>query len=80
MPAASAKNSQPPLAYPDDELEWLAAVAFNRAVDFFVESAESVCRRWAAKAILLADLIHVDGGALGRLLRGNLAKLGVSVE
>ena len=69
--------------YPNDEIEWLATVAFNRAVDFFVEPAESVCRRWAAKAILLADTTHVEGpghGAtqLGRILRDSLAKLGIS--
>lgn len=73
--------------YSNEELEWLATVAFNRAMDFYLVSADEECRRWAGKAIEVADLvggcrIAGNGGgngagtsALGRLLRGNLAKL-----
>ncbi|OJJ58951.1 hypothetical protein ASPSYDRAFT_45368 [Aspergillus sydowii CBS 593.65] len=62
--------------YPKDELQWLATTAFNRAVEFFLVSADEECRRWAGKAIALADSISDDdNGELGRLLRRNLAKL-----
>ncbi|KAL2872744.1 uncharacterized protein BJX67DRAFT_376535 [Aspergillus lucknowensis] len=61
--------------YPKEELEWLATVSFNRAVEFFLMSADEECNRWARKAIALADLIEEDRGELGRHLRGNLAKL-----
>ncbi|KAL3445108.1 hypothetical protein BJX65DRAFT_310259 [Aspergillus insuetus] len=62
--------------YPREELEWLAITAFNQAVEFFSVSADEECQRWARKAVALADCIKVyDGGKLGSLLRGNLAKL-----
>ena len=47
-------------------------MTFNRAVDFYLSSADEECKRWAGKAIEMADL---EGGALGRLLRAKLAKL-----
>lgn len=59
-------------------------------MDLYIVSAEEDCKRWAGKAIELADLVgcyHVDdngngsdNGALGRLLRGNLARLGITIE
>lgn len=61
--------------YPNDELEWLATMTFNRAIDFYLVSADEECRRWAGKAIIIADLVKYNHGALGRLLRANLAKL-----
>ncbi|RMJ26140.1 hypothetical protein PHISP_02985 [Aspergillus sp. HF37] len=61
--------------YPAEELEWLATTTFNRAVDFYRESEDADCRRWAGKAIEVAEL--VDGGALGQLLRRNLGMLGL---
>lgn len=69
--------------YPNEELEWLATVAFNRAMDFYLVSADEECRRWARKAIEVADLVDgcsiagngAGASVLGRLLRGNLAKL-----
>lgn len=61
--------------YPNEELEWLATMTFNRAIDFYLVSADEECRRWAEKAIEVADLVGYNQGALGRLLRANLAKL-----
>ncbi|KAI9373880.1 hypothetical protein BJX61DRAFT_501118 [Aspergillus egyptiacus] len=61
--------------YPKDEIQWLATMAFNRAVEFFLVSADEECRRWAGKAIALADLIEVDREELGRVLRENFKKL-----
>lgn len=72
-PNSTRSTSTP---YPKDELQWLATTAFNRAVEFFLVSADEECRRWAGKAIALADSISGDDGCeLGRLLRRNLARL-----
>lgn len=63
--------------YPDEEIHWLASVTFNRAVDFYLMSADGDCHRWAQKAIELADCIEdeVSRGMLGRLLREKYIKL-----
>ncbi|KAL8780846.1 MAG: hypothetical protein Q9194_000700 [Teloschistes cf. exilis] len=42
--------------YPTEELEWVATTAFNRAVEFYSTSQDKTCRRWAEKAISLAEL------------------------
>lgn len=68
----SHTESNRPL-YPSDEIQWLSTVAFNRAVDYYLASADADCQRWAEKAITLADLD--DCAALGRLLRRNLETL-----
>ncbi|PYH74703.1 uncharacterized protein BO88DRAFT_329364 [Aspergillus vadensis CBS 113365] len=60
--------------YPEDEIRWLSTVAFNRAVDYYLAAADADCRRWAEKAISLADMAK-DDGALGRLLRSKLEML-----
>ncbi|PKX99034.1 uncharacterized protein P174DRAFT_447590 [Aspergillus novofumigatus IBT 16806] len=64
-----------PFVYPSDELKWLATMAFNRAVDLYLASADEDCRKWGEIAFTLADLIKDDGGALLRMLRQNYAKL-----
>lgn len=61
--------------YPSDELKWLSTMAFNRAVDLYIASADEECREWGEIAFTLADLIKDDGGALLRMLRQNYAKL-----
>ncbi|KAF9893723.1 hypothetical protein FE257_009892 [Aspergillus nanangensis] len=70
-----------PGRYPDDEIQWLATVAFNRAVDFYLASADEECRVWAEKAIVLADLADSEAnrGALGRLLRQKFEALAEDV-
>ncbi|KAL4867720.1 hypothetical protein BDV12DRAFT_197999 [Aspergillus spectabilis] len=68
-------NPNPRSQYPAEELHWLATTAFNRAVEFYLVSADEDCRRWAGKAIALAELITEDREGLGGLLKGNLAKL-----
>ncbi|KAF2432077.1 SPO22-domain-containing protein [Tothia fuscella] len=54
--------------FPATELEWLAATAFNRAVEFYCVEDDGNCRIWAEKAMMLAGE-GSDGGALGRLLQ-----------
>ncbi|KAL2850570.1 meiosis protein SPO22/ZIP4 like-domain-containing protein [Aspergillus pseudoustus] len=62
--------------YPTEEVEWLATSTFNQAVDFFLNSADGECQRWARKAIELADCIRGrDHGRLGSLLRAKFEKL-----
>ncbi|KAJ9210312.1 hypothetical protein DTO166G4_8087 [Paecilomyces variotii] len=63
------------MSYPDDELEWLATMAFNRAVDLYLASADEDSRRWGRKAIELAQLVQYDGGCLSRLLKDRFDKL-----
>lgn len=73
MATSNGKNNK--YDYPNEELEWLATMTFNRAIDFYLVSSDEECRRWAGKAIEVADLVGYNHGALGRLLRANLAKL-----
>ncbi|KAE8378353.1 hypothetical protein BDV26DRAFT_292309 [Aspergillus bertholletiae] len=61
--------------YPSDEIQWMATVAFNRAVDLYLLSKSGDCQRWAAKAIKLVDLGEKDCEMLGALLREQLKKL-----
>ncbi|KAI2948659.1 hypothetical protein CBS147323_11025 [Aspergillus niger] len=68
------ENKRSLSGYPEDEIRWLSTVAFNRAVDYYLAAADMHCRRWAGRAISLADLVE-DDGALGRLLRGKLEML-----
>lgn len=48
--------------YPAPELEHLATVAFNQAMDFYKEEKDMECRRWAKKATRLAEAMDHDEG------------------
>ncbi|PYH78011.1 hypothetical protein BO82DRAFT_395004 [Aspergillus uvarum CBS 121591] len=67
--------------FSEREVQWMASVAFNRAVDFYLAGQDEECRRWAGKAIALADLLLLvvggedGGGAFGKLLRARYGKL-----
>ena len=67
-------SEQQPDLYPTEELQWLAATSFNRAVDFYCSSLVEDCRRWAEIALRLAGLCR-DGGALHRTLRAKYQEL-----
>ena len=54
--------------YPAEELEWIATVAFNRAVDFFVAEDDEACKRWAEKALNIAACC-MDNGNLQNALQ-----------
>ncbi|OJJ47130.1 hypothetical protein ASPZODRAFT_25206 [Penicilliopsis zonata CBS 506.65] len=72
------RNQPQPLVdfyYPDEELEWMAAMAFNHAVDLYIAAADEDWKRWVQKAISLADLSRRPGTSLGRLLRNRMTKL-----
>ena len=55
-------------AYPMDELEWLAAATFNRAIDFYSSGQDANCRHWAEQALRLSSMSG-DGGVLHTLLQ-----------
>lgn len=82
-PSNTSPGTSPP--YPREELEWLASTTFNRAVDFYRVSADAECKRWAGKAIEVAELVDRgskrgsdhDGVGLAGLLRGKLMVLGL---
>ena len=54
--------------YPDDELEYLATTAFNKAVDFYCIEDDDSCKKWAEKAIEIAGFLQ-DRGSLAGMLR-----------
>ncbi|KAG8531049.1 uncharacterized protein KY384_004406 [Bacidia gigantensis] len=64
----SSKGGPDSNAYPAEELEWLATMTFNHAIDFHSSGQEVDCRRWAEQALRLADLA-ADNGALHHLLQ-----------
>lgn len=60
--------------YPTEELEWLAATTYNKAVDFYCASQDADCRRWAEKAFNIAQL-SPNGGLLHELLQSKFMSL-----
>ena len=61
--------------YPPDELEYLATILFNMAVDFYVAGNEDQAKWYAGKAIEIADVLALpqarggDRGMLAKVLR-----------
>ena len=64
----SSSPFQKSKSYPSEELEWLAATAFNRAIDFYCASQDVPCRVWVEKALALSNLCE-DGGTLHEVLQ-----------
>ncbi|KOS21897.1 hypothetical protein ESCO_001803 [Escovopsis weberi] len=60
--------------FPDTELEWLVAVAFNHAIELYSRGEEAACHTWALKAMNLAACVD-DDGRLRDGLETNFAKL-----
>lgn len=60
--------------YPDEELEYLATVTYNRAVDAFVAEDEAHCRRLGDVASELAGFMG-DGGRLQGTIGRNLCEM-----
>lgn len=61
--------------YPEDELHWLAATSFNRAVDFYLAKDDERSRRWAEKAVGVAGLMRDDMGMLAGVLKEKMEGL-----
>ena len=74
VPRAKRYSDDSPSSYPQEELEWLATTAFNRAIDFYLASDDAVSRRWCEKAFEIAALMN-DHGTLGGVLREKYACL-----
>ena len=60
--------------YPSDELEWLASMTFNQAIDFYHASQTTQSRCWIDHALVFASLVR-DNGALSELLQNNRDRL-----
>jgi len=60
-------SQQSEIRYPEEELEWIATTAFNRAVDFYCAGEDALCKSWAVKAVTVASFCQ-DDEALKRLL------------
>ncbi|OAK98096.1 SPO22-domain-containing protein [Phaeosphaeriaceae sp. SRC1lsM3a] len=60
--------------YPPTELEWLATTAFNHAVDYYLQENDTLCKKWAEQAFMLAQWLE-DNGSLRDLLMEKYASL-----
>ncbi|KAJ5758559.1 Meiosis specific protein SPO22 [Penicillium odoratum] len=49
-------------AYPPEQLEALAMLSFNRAMDFYAEGKDEISQSWTKKSIQLARLMGNDEG------------------
>lgn len=58
--ALSAVRRDSPRGYPGEEIEWLCATAFNRAVDLFCAGDDEGYGAWADAAVALADAGGLD--------------------
>ncbi|KAF2017110.1 SPO22-domain-containing protein [Aaosphaeria arxii CBS 175.79] len=54
-------------AYPRVELEWMATTSFNRAIDYYMQEEDGKCKKWAEKALSLAQWSD-DNGSLRAML------------
>ncbi|KAJ5703000.1 hypothetical protein N7488_010548 [Penicillium malachiteum] len=80
MHRAALENEGPSvcnnLIYPPSEIAYLAKAAFNQAVDFYAEEKDADHKRWAEKAIQLAEKIETeDGSPLVQLFKTRLEVL-----
>ncbi|CAK7265981.1 Transcription factor [Sporothrix epigloea] len=69
--------SETKLNWPEEEIQFLAATAFNEGIDWFAAGREDRVRHWVLSAASLAEQCH-DGGKLKSLItsRFNLLKIG----
>lgn len=70
----SLTTPQTPQPYPTEELEWVAARAFNHAVDLYCADQDDACRNWVGKAFNIAHFCS-DDGALERTLQSKFLGL-----
>ncbi|CAK7230396.1 Transcription factor [Sporothrix curviconia] len=69
-------DSETTVAWPEDELQFLAAVAFNEGIDWFADGREDQARHWVLAAASLADQCH-DGGKLKGLITSRFGLLNI---
>lgn len=63
-----------------EETEWLAATAFNHAVDCYFARRDGACKEWAARAFELAHLVPGDEGRLEAVLHERFSRLRFDVQ
>ncbi|KAE8147142.1 hypothetical protein BDV25DRAFT_169373 [Aspergillus avenaceus] len=71
----ASHEQQEGIHYPSDELQWMATVAFNQAIDFYLASNDKDFRGWAEKAIRLTDFGEPECCALRKLLQEKIKTL-----
>ena len=59
---------------PTEELEWLATTAFNHSVDCYTLRQDEKSKKWASKALKIAQHCK-DGGILEGMLHKNQLSL-----
>lgn len=74
LPRKKTSPKRQDAGYPQEELEWLATTAFNRAIDFYLASDDVSSKRWCGKALDLAQLMS-DNGSLHSVLQEKFACL-----
>ncbi|CAK7219413.1 Transcription factor [Sporothrix bragantina] len=62
--------------WPEHELQFLAATAFNEGIDWFAGGQEDQARHWVLAASNLADKCH-DGGKLKNLITSQFRLLNI---
>lgn len=62
--------------WPEDELQFLAAISFNEGIDWFAGGREDQARQWVLSAASLAEQCH-DGGKLKDLIRSRFGLLNI---
>lgn len=70
------KNLSP---YPEEEIHWLVTKMWNMAIEFHGIEQNEVAKRWAAKAVQMAEIGARGEGVMVRVvdqLRGNIKQLG----
>ncbi|KAF3933367.1 hypothetical protein ABW19_dt0204996 [Dactylella cylindrospora] len=63
--------------YPQDELEWIAAIIWNLAVDKNCAGDYPGSKKWAELALSIAGYLK-DGGKLEKLLHDKFVKLRIA--
>lgn len=65
--------------YPVVEVEFLATMLFNLAIDFFVKDMDDLAKEWGGKAVEVAELLQIesiDKRELGQILKTKMEMLG----
>ncbi|KAK4166205.1 meiosis protein SPO22/ZIP4 like-domain-containing protein [Cladorrhinum sp. PSN259] len=62
--------------WPEEELEWMAATAFNHAINCYSADEKKRAKEWSTRAIKLAKYCD-DGGRLEEILKSKYSRLGL---
>ncbi|KAL1900921.1 Transcription factor [Sporothrix stenoceras] len=69
-------DSETMVSWPEDELQFLAAISFNEGIDWFAGGREDQARQWVLSAASLAEQCH-DGGKLKDLISSRFGLLNI---